>query len=278
MKLLLLLLGLSLPVSVFAALPQPPVPLEDTRLENMTWQETAAAIKAGKTTAIVPTGGTEQTGPHIVLGKHNFIIEYTSLAIAARLGDALVTPVMRTVPEGDFHPPTGHMKYSGTLSLRPETFAAFLEDTARSLKEHGFRLICFVGEHGASQPVQEQVAAKLTEEWKNDGVRVLQVNEYYDEHNGQIAWFKAQGEKEPDVEAHGGLADTAEMLAMHPQGVRAKLIGPYTAADMDTLGVGGSSVHATRAMGAQLIEMKINGAVQQIQTAEAEMKKAGGKK
>ena len=39
-------------------------------LEELTWMEVRDAIAAGKTTVIIPTGGTEQNGPHMVLGKH----------------------------------------------------------------------------------------------------------------------------------------------------------------------------------------------------------------
>src|SRR5690242_13662535 len=34
-------------------------------LEELTWTEVRDAVKAGKTTVIVPIGGTEQSGPHI---------------------------------------------------------------------------------------------------------------------------------------------------------------------------------------------------------------------
>lgn len=234
-------------------------------MEDMTWQEIAVAIKSGKTTVIVPTGGTEQNGPHIVLGKHNFILQKTAPAIAEKLGDTLVAPIMPYVPEGDIHPPTGHMRFAGTLSLQPATFAAFLEDTARSLKEHGFKYICFVGEHGASQPIQEAVAKKLSDEWKDEKVKVIQVNEYYDEHNGQETWMAKENPKEQDIESHGGLADTSEMLAAHPEGVRDGLRGAYTPADMDKLGADGSSVGASEAYGQKFLELKIEGAVKQIE-------------
>jgi creatinine amidohydrolase/Fe(II)-dependent formamide hydrolase-like protein len=233
----------------------------------MTWPEVRDALKAGKTTVIIPTGGTEQNGPHIVLGKHNFILKYTAPEIAKRVGNTLVAPIMAYVPEGDIHPPTGHMRFPGTLSLRPEVFAAVLEDTARSLKQHGFKVICFVGEHGASQPVQKAVALKLDSEWKAEGVRVIHVGDYYDEHNGQAEWARKSGITEPDIEAHGGLADTAEMLYTHPEGVRDGLRAAHTPADMLTLGAGGSSLAATRDMGAQFIELKVQAAVQQIKAA-----------
>jgi len=232
---------------------------------DMTWQEIAAAIRDGYTTVIVPTGGTEQNGPHIVLGKHNFILEKTAPAIAEKLGHTLVAPIMAYVPEGNIDPPSGHMKFPGTLSLRSETFAAVLEDTVRSLKAHGFKIICFVGEHGASQAVQAQVARKLSEEWKDEGVRVIHVSDYYDENNGQVAWMQKENPKEINVEAHGGLADTSEMLAAHPEGVREKLRGNYTINDFNKVGADGSSINANSDYGKKFLALKIGAAVQQIE-------------
>ncbi len=250
--------------AVFTLLCFGPAQAATVMLEDMTWSEVRAAINGGTTTVIVPTGGTEQTGPHIVLGKHNFILRKTAPMIAERLGHTLVAPIMPYVPEGNFDPPTGHMQFTGTLSLRPETFAAFLEDTTRSLKQHGFKIICFIGEHGASQPVQAEVARKLSAEWKDEGIRVIHVSDYYDEHNGQVAWMKQQDPKEKNVEAHGGLADTSEMLIANPEGVRSKLRGNYSPSDFAKLGVDGSSVNANVDYGKKFIELKIDAAVKQI--------------
>lgn len=235
-------------------------------MEDMTWPEIAQAMKDGYTTVIVPTGGTEQNGPHIILGKHNFVLQKTAPAIAEKLGHTLVAPIMAYVPEGNITPPSGHMQFPGTLSLRPETFAAVLEDTARSLKQHGFKLICFVGEHGASQPVQAKVAEKLSAEWKDEGVKVIHVNEYYDDNNGQVAWIKQTNPKieEHDIEAHGGLADTSEMLAAHSEGVRDNLRSNYKPDDFTKLGVDGSSADASTDLGKRFLELKIEAAVKQI--------------
>src|SRR5687768_18136477 len=54
-------------------------------IEELTWMEVRDAIKAGKTTVILPTGGTEQSGPHMVLGKENFAVHYSAGEIAKRL-------------------------------------------------------------------------------------------------------------------------------------------------------------------------------------------------
>lgn len=238
-------------------------------LEDMTSPEIRDAIATGKTTVIIPTGGTEQNGPHIALGKHNFTLERTAPAIAEKLGNALVAPIMEYVPEGDINPPQGHMKFAGTLSLKPETFAAVLDDTARSLKQHGFKLICFIGEHGSSQHIQQAVADKLSAEWKKENVKVLQVNSYYDASNGQIPYLASVVPEDKDPQAHGGLADTSEMLFIHRHAVRERLRWAYKADDFEKLGVQGPSNKATAAIGKKLVELKINAAVEQIKKEAA---------
>src|SRR6476660_6597032 len=77
-------------------------------VEELTWTELRDAIAAGKTTVLVPIGGTEQSGPHMVLGKHNVRAKMLAAKIAATLGNALVAPVIAYVPEGNVDPPSSH--------------------------------------------------------------------------------------------------------------------------------------------------------------------------
>src|SRR5215469_18391552 len=63
-------------------------------LEELTWTELRDLVKSGKTTIIVPIGGTEQNGPHMALGKHNRRVHLLSEKIARALGNALVAPVI----------------------------------------------------------------------------------------------------------------------------------------------------------------------------------------
>jgi len=52
-------------------------------------------IQAGKTTTIIlPTGGTEQNGPPLALGKHNARVRANAEAVGRQLGNALVAPVL----------------------------------------------------------------------------------------------------------------------------------------------------------------------------------------
>src|SRR5580700_8322205 len=62
-------------------------PLPNTLyMADMTWIEVRGALDRGYTTVIVPTGGIEQNGPHMVLGKHDYIVRYAAERIAMRLG------------------------------------------------------------------------------------------------------------------------------------------------------------------------------------------------
>ena len=97
-------------------------------IEEMTWLEVRDAMKSGKTTVIVPTGGVEQNGPYVATGKHNYVNRATCDAIARKLGNALCAPNVPFVPEGGFEPKTGHMIYPGTISLTESTFQALLTE------------------------------------------------------------------------------------------------------------------------------------------------------
>ena len=159
--------------------PNPLPPSDTVWIEEMTWMDVRDAIAAGKTTAIVPTGGVEPNGPWLALGKHNYVLRATCDAIARRLGDAVCTPIIKLVPEGAIEPPSGHMRSPGTLSLRQETFEAVLTDVAHSLKMHRFRNIIFIGDSGGNQGGQRAVAETLNARWGGDPI-VAHVQEYYD--------------------------------------------------------------------------------------------------
>jgi creatinine amidohydrolase len=227
-------------------------------IADMTWPEIQRQIQAGKTTVIIPSGGSEQNGLHMVVGKHNRIVHYTAGQIARRLGNALVAPVIPYVPEGGIQPPTGHMRFTGTVSLPEPVYEAVLENVARSMKVHGFRLICLIGDHGGSQEGQRQVADRLDREWQGSGVRVLDVDDYY-AHNGQQQWLEKQGETPQSIGTHAGIRDTSELLAIDPGGVRQALLGHPSPSS------NGRPDRASARRGRVLLQLKINAAVRQIQ-------------
>ncbi len=138
----------------------------------MTWVEVRAAISAGFSTVIVPSGGLEQNGPHMAIGKHGWIMDVAAHRIAAGVGHTLVVPTIAYVPEGDTDPPSGNMRFPGTVGVSVAAFEATLDGIARSLKRAGFRTICFIAEHGQSLAPQAAVARRLNAEWAADDVKL----------------------------------------------------------------------------------------------------------
>lgn len=183
-----------------------------TAIEDLTWIELRDAVKEGATTVLVPIGGTEQNGPHLVLGKHNARASELALDIARKLGHTLVAPVLAYVPEGSIDPPSGHMKFPGTISIPEDAFEKTLEGAAASFRRAGFRDIVLLGDHGGYRRSLQRVAERLNKRWAAEGIRVHPLPEYYAEL------------------PHAGRDDTSLTLASPNAGlVRADRIGPEAA-------------------------------------------------
>jgi len=230
-------------------------------IDELTWTEVRDAIQAGTTTAIVATAGTEQNGPHMVLGKHKFIIRHASDLIARELGNALVAPVITYVPEGGIDPPTGHMRYAGSITLPNVYFMKILEYTARSLKVHGFTDIVFIGDSGGNQRGMEEVATALNDEWRGGETRIHFVPEYYSA-NGFRQWLESQGEKTEAIGRHAGITDTSQLLAAAPDHIRLDARAP--GGGFEGSGVSGDPSRASVEYGKKGIELKVETAVREI--------------
>jgi len=255
-------------IVLFAVVPFSVHAQDSFYLEELTWPEVKERMSHGTDTIIIPTGGTEQNGPHIAIGKHNWIVQYTSGEIARELGNALAAPVLAYVPEGPISPPQGHMLFPGTLSVTEEHFAAILEDAARSFKQEGFKHICFIGDHGGNQKAQSWVAEKLSDEWKNEGVTVLQVDHYYKDEEG-AEWAKSKTLSPADPAAHAGFMDAAEVMAAHAGSVRKDKIQAYDKKDFPTTGVLGDPSGANAEIGKKLLAFKVRAAAEQIRKSQA---------
>ena len=196
-----------------------PIPALNTIwIEEMTWIEIRDALAEGKRTAIVPTGGIEQNGPYVAMGKHNYVLEGMYDRVARMLGDALCAPIIKLVPEGGINPPTGHMRYSGTLSIRQETFEAILEDVGRSLHQHGFEWIVFIGDSGGNQTGMQNAANLLNEEWGTE--KVLFIPEFYDNEGVQRHMEDTFGIFEESEGWHDNYWLSAMQVAVDPETVR----------------------------------------------------------
>jgi len=212
-----------------AAMPAIALAASSVRLEDLTTTELRDAIAGGKTTILVPIGGTEQNGPHMALGKHNRRVQMLSKRIAQSLGNALVAPVVAYVPEGGLEPPTAHMRFAGTITIPSEAFVHVLESAARSFRLHGFRDIVFLGDHGGYQRELRTVAERLNRSWARDAARAHAPPEYYrvvETDYPQL--LRARGMRDDEIGTHAGLADTALMLALDPTLVRSEQLASHT--------------------------------------------------
>ena len=215
-------------------------------IEEMTTQEVSAALRAGKTTVIIPIGGTEQSGPHMDIGKHNTRAHVLSGRIAALLGNALVAPVLAYTPEGTIDPPTEHMGFAGTISIPEDVFKGVLLGAARSFKKHGFTDIVLLGDHGGYQSLLAAVAKQYNREAGHSPARMLHIAAYYRAtQDAYVAALKAKGLSKQEIGTHAGSADTSLLMAIAPSMVR-----PERFAEAAAAGWGGGTLGDPRASSA----------------------------
>ncbi|MDF7673192.1 creatininase family protein [Acetobacteraceae bacterium ESL0709] len=232
-----------------------------------TWTEIDQALKAGKTTIIVPVGGTEQSGPYVAVGKHNIRAQMLADEIASRLGDCFVAPVIAYVPEGSTSPRSSHMRFPGTLSVSPTVFEGVLTGAAESLRVQGFRTIVFLGDHGGYQKELSSLADRLNIRWKKAGVeaRILHVKNFYDVIPGEYAQkLRAMG-LGAFLGKHADLSDTSLMLAVDPSLVRINTLKQAPKPAIEDGVYGGDPRPATAELGRIGTDMQIDAAVRSIE-------------
>ena len=238
--------------------------LDSVWIEELTWMEVRDALKVGKTTAIVSTGGIEPNGIYLATGKHNYVLAGACDGIARKLGNALCAPIIKLVPEGDHDPQTGHMRYPGTISLRAETFQAVLEDVGMSLRAHGFEHIIYIGDSGGNQRGMEAAAAALNERW--GGQIAHFVPEWY-RYSDVFTYMEEElGISEPSNDGlHDDFVITSLMMLEDPTSVRYE---QRVAADRATInGLSIAPKDLTIDIGKQLMQFRIDTTVAAIRAA-----------
>ena len=222
---------------------------------------------------IVPTGGTEKNGYHMVLGKHNFVVTHNANLTARRLRNALVAPTIQYVPEGD-----PDRQVPGAISLPSPAYDMLLDAAARSLKVHGFTDILFIGDSGGNQAGMISVANKLNEDWKDSGTKVFALTDYYTESRVHYrAWLQAAfGYDEETAGSHAGITDTSQVLFVRPSGIRKDQIQPWGGAQDS--GVSGDPAKATADIGRMGVEFKVNAGINQYRLLKNPSQRGGGRR
>jgi creatinine amidohydrolase len=172
--------------------------LDTVWIEEQSWMETRDAIRAGKTIAIIGSGGNEQNGPYAPNGKHNYVLRTTCEALARRLGNALCAPIVTLEPGN----PEREGLTPGSVFITQATFNAILTDMSTSLKSMGFKDIVMIADSGGNVNGMRDTAAALNAKWQGTPARAHYISEYYEEDKWSFNYLKTLGiMQKPDVQS-----------------------------------------------------------------------------
>ena len=244
--------------------PRPIEALNSVWIDELTWVEVRDEIAGGKTTAIIPTGGIEQNGPYLATGKHNYVLQSACDAIARRLGNALCTPVLKLVPEGD----PENIRFPGTLSLRQETFQMVLTDVANSLRSQGFKHVFLIGDSGGNQRGLEATANALNEHWADYDATAYYIPEYYN-YGDVLRYMEDElGYVETtDDGHHDDFYITSLMMLTDPTSVRYHQRVKAGKATINGLSI--APINQALEVGARLLEFRVDATVTAMHAAMA---------
>jgi len=210
-------------VAKMMAMARPIDGIDSVWLEELTWLDVRDAMRAGKTTIILPTGGMEQNGTYLATGKHNYVMRAMCEAVARKLGNALCGPNVAFVPEGSIDPPSGHMHYPGSISVSEQTFQTLLTDIANSYRVTGFSNVILIGDSGGNQRGMREVANTLGAKWAGTKSHIYHIPEFYDDFNKVVEYIeKTYGWKQVSDGSHDDALITAILLTVDPSYARMK--------------------------------------------------------
>ncbi|GAA0726806.1 creatinine amidohydrolase [Halorubrum trapanicum] len=195
------------------------------RLSEVAWTDVR---DADVDVAFVPVGSTEQHGPHAPLGTDtlNAVAVAESGADAyegsggesgADRGEVAVAP---PIPVGVAEE---HRAFDGTMWVSPETFRAYVRESAESLVSHGVDRVVFVNGHGGNVEALAEVARRFSRDPDHGGYGVA------------FTWFDAVGDHASDM-GHAGPLETALLRATNPDLVREERVDEAGAGAADRWG------------------------------------------
>lgn len=113
-------------------------------LAAMTTEDAARGFAAARL-ALLPVGSCEQHGPHLTVDTDTAVAEAIARRLADQLGDDAVL-----CPTIGYGLSEHHLGFAGTLTLRPATYLALIDDVLDSLAHHGIRRVLIVNGHGGN--------------------------------------------------------------------------------------------------------------------------------
>ena len=214
MKNIMAIIGVAaIPISMGFAQTARPVNVKDTvEIEMLTHSEISDKIKEGKTSVLIVTGGTEERGPHDVLGGHTIMARNKGIEIAKKLGNALVAPVLPIAVSA-----TGLREGTNTpggVQMPPDVFKTVQIAEIESMAMNGFKDIFLMGDHGGGQQEIRQAAEEEDKKLSSKGVRVYYIGDFYTKAHDDIDLYFY--EHKLPIGGHGAVMDTSEMMYWEP--------------------------------------------------------------
>ena len=187
-------------------------------LEDLDADTYAEYLGRPASTVIVPTGATEQHGPHMPLGVDAMLSSAIAGAVAEKIG-ALVAPVFSYGYKSQPRSGGGNHRL-GTTSLSGTTMISLVEDVAGSFLAQGFQNIVILNGHFENyqfiyEGMDNAVAAARQRGFSARGV-LMSYWDFVDDATLQNVF--PEGFLGWDIE-HGGVLETSLMLLLHPDKV-----------------------------------------------------------
>jgi len=177
-------------------------------LQDMTWKQVEAKLKemGDAKVAIIPTGSTEQHGPHMPLGT-DFMIAETLAGMINEKSNVLVTPV---IPVGFAE---YHTDFAGSLSVSTDVFVAYVSSIVKCLLRYGITHVLFVNGHGGNAVGLGMVCREL----RNMGITAA-----------YSQWWHLSGSINPKwaLQGHGDYIETSMVMSIHPEGLDMASVEP----------------------------------------------------
>jgi creatinine amidohydrolase len=172
-------------------------------LGEMTNPEVEAFLKTHHT-VVIPTGSTEQHGPHAPLLTDVLIPQEVARRIAPQIGAVVAPPINYALS----YP---HVGFTGLVQIRIPTFMALIEDLCVAFATAGFKRIIFLNGHYDNTYAIAYACANAAEKLSKD-VKAFPINYWDGLTEAEFAEFS--GLKNG---LHANAAETAAILAINPQ-------------------------------------------------------------
>lgn len=234
-------------------------------LPYLSWTDIAALPDRENVVIVLPTGATEQHGPHLPCAVDTIICAGVVGHALARLAPEVPAFAMAPITYGKSEE---HLHFPGTITLTGETLLATMIEIGESVYRAGFRKLLIVNGHGGQPQIMEIMAREMR---LRHGDYIVVPHQTWRLPHVASSFMS---EREKKLAMHAGHAETAIMLALAPDTVHmeraltnyppefpSKLLSPdgrpacaWTARDFGPSGIIGDPLPATRAQGEAILD------------------------